>query len=167
MELLFTLESTAELLGKTTQTIRNMVKRGELKAVYPKQGKNGRPSMMIVPSSLGEVLLMRYEKPKCARVPKIVETDVTQYTVISTYHLKDTRLSLKAKGLLSLMFSLSDDWNFSIAGLVAICKESETAVNSALHELISYGYLSIKKKMPHETPSGRIEYDYIISEIPQ
>lgn len=56
MELL-SLDITAELLGRTTQTVRNLVKRGELKAVYPKTGKNGRPNMMITVSSYGEYLL--------------------------------------------------------------------------------------------------------------
>jgi hypothetical protein len=54
---LFTLETTAELIGKTTQTVRNMVKRGELKAVYPKQGKNGRPNLCIDAISCGKLLL--------------------------------------------------------------------------------------------------------------
>lgn len=48
------------------------------------------------------------------------------YTVMSNYHLRNRELSLKAKGLLSLMLSLPDDWDYSIAGLVAICKENET-----------------------------------------
>lgn len=58
MELL-TLSVTAELLGRTTQTVRNMVKRGELEAVYPKTGENGRPNMMITVSSYGKYLLKR------------------------------------------------------------------------------------------------------------
>ena len=56
---LFTLSTTAELLGKTTQTVRNMVKRGDLVAVYPKTGKNGRPNMMITASSYGNYILSR------------------------------------------------------------------------------------------------------------
>lgn len=56
---LFTLDVTAKLLGKTTQTVRNMVKRGELEAVYPKIGKNGRPNMMITASSYGEYLYQK------------------------------------------------------------------------------------------------------------
>lgn len=54
---LFTLDTTAELLGRTTQTVRNMVKRGELVAMYPKTGRNGRPSMMITASSYGNYLI--------------------------------------------------------------------------------------------------------------
>ena len=54
---LFSIETTAELLGKTTQTVRNMVKRGELVAVYPREGKNGRPSMRITASSYGNYII--------------------------------------------------------------------------------------------------------------
>lgn len=89
------------------------------------------------------------------------------YTVMSNYHLKDKRLSLKAKGLLSLMLSLSDEWSYSIAGLVAISKENETAIKSTLKELKGCGYLTVTKKMPNETDSGRIEYEYNIYELPQ
>lgn len=89
------------------------------------------------------------------------------YTVMSNEHLKDKRLSLKAKGLLSVMLSLPDTWNYSISGLVAICKESETAVKSTLNELKSCGYLVVTKKMPNKTESGRIEYVYDIFEKAQ
>lgn len=89
------------------------------------------------------------------------------YTTMSNYHLRDTDLSLKAKGLLSLMLSLPDDWNYSINGLVAICKENETAVKSTLNELKECGYLIVTKKMPNETTSGRIEYIYDVYEQKQ
>lgn len=88
------------------------------------------------------------------------------YTVMSNFHLKDKRLSLKAKGLLSIMLSLSDEWSYSVAGLVAICIENETAINSTLKELKNCGYLVVTKKMPNETESGRIEYEYNIYEQP-
>ena len=61
---LFTLETIAELLGKTTQTVRNMVKRGELVAVYPKTGKNGRPPMMITASSYGNYIIHRESRKR-------------------------------------------------------------------------------------------------------
>jgi len=57
MGVLFTLDTTAELLGRTTQTVRNMVKRGELVALFPRTGKNGRPSMMITASSYGDFII--------------------------------------------------------------------------------------------------------------
>lgn len=56
---LLTLETTAELLGKTTRTVKTMVKHGELIAVYPRTGKRGRPSMMITASSYGKYLLSK------------------------------------------------------------------------------------------------------------
>ena len=59
----------------------------------------------------------------------------SDYTVMSNTHLKEKNMSLKAKGLLSLMLSLRDDWEYSVEGLVSICKESEVAVKSALNEL--------------------------------
>lgn len=89
------------------------------------------------------------------------------YTVMSNTHLRDMGLSLKAKGLLSVMLSLPETWDYSIAGLVAICKENETAVKSALKELKESGYLIITRIMPNETKSGRIEYIYDIYEEPQ
>lgn len=73
------------------------------------------------------------------------------YTVMSNYHLQSRNLSLKAIGLLSKVFSLPDDWDYSIAGLTCICKENETAIKSALNELKEWGYLTVTKLMPSET----------------
>jgi len=63
------------------------------------------------------------------------------YTVISNYPFQDTRLSLKAKGLLCYILTLPDDWKFSIRGLAMYCKEGVDAVRSAVNELESAGYL--------------------------
>lgn len=89
------------------------------------------------------------------------------YTVMSNYHFKEKDMSLKAKGLLSLMLSLPDNWDYSISGLVIICKENETAIKSALKELQNFGYVKIEKIMPGHTRSGRIEYIYNIYEQPK
>ena len=86
------------------------------------------------------------------------------YTTMSNYHLQEKEMSLKAKGLLSLMLSLPSDWDYSIGGLVAICKENETAINSTLKELKEFGYLKVTKLMPNETKTGRFEYVYDIYE---
>lgn len=91
----------------------------------------------------------------------------TDYTVVCNYHLKDSRLSLKAKGLLTIMLSLSEDWNYSIKGLMSICIESETAITTALNELKKFGYVIVKKILPNESESKKIEYEYNIYEIPQ
>lgn len=90
----------------------------------------------------------------------------TGYTVMSNFHLRDKRLSLKAKGLLSLILSLPDTWNYSLGGLVSICIESEGAVKTALKELKQYGYLRIDKVKPTKENGGRYEYIYNIFEQP-
>jgi predicted transcriptional regulator len=88
------------------------------------------------------------------------------YTVMSNAHFKEKEMSLKAKGLLSQMLSLPENWDYSIAGLVAINKENESSIKSALNELKKFGYLVVTKKMPNETTTGRIEYVYDIYEQP-
>ena len=82
------------------------------------------------------------------------------YTVMSNYHLRSPNLSLKAVGLMSKVLSLPEEWDYSIAGLTAICKEKESAIKSALNELKRWGYLVVSKLMPNQTKSGRIEYVY-------
>lgn len=86
------------------------------------------------------------------------------YTIMSNEHLRNKEMSLKAKGLLSLMLSLPDDWDYSLNGLVAICKENESAVKTTLQELKDLGYLEIIKKFPDTTDTGRIEYEYVVYE---
>lgn len=85
------------------------------------------------------------------------------FTVMSNYHLRDRNLSLKAKGLLSFMLSLPDDWDYSLRGLVAICKESKDAIRSALNELKLNYYLKIE---PSRDENGKFEYNYLIYEKP-
>ena len=63
------------------------------------------------------------------------------YTIMSNVHLRDERLSLKAKGLLSYMLSLPDDWKFSTRGLISNCREGADAVRAVLKELETAGYL--------------------------
>lgn len=89
------------------------------------------------------------------------------FTVMSNHHLKNRELSLKAKGLMSQMLSLPDSWDYSVAGLVAINVESETAIKNALSELKKKGYLVVTKLTPDKTDSGRIEYIYDLYEEPQ
>ena len=74
-------------------------------------------------------------------------------------------MSFKAKGLLSMMLSLPDDWDYSIKGIASISKENEKAIKTILDELKELGYLRIVKLMPNETKSGRIEYIYDIYEM--
>lgn len=64
------------------------------------------------------------------------------FTVMSNYHLRDVELSLKAKGLLSLMLSLPEDWDYTTKGLACICRDGVDSITSALKELESHGYLT-------------------------
>ena len=88
------------------------------------------------------------------------------YTTMSNYHLKDDKLSLKSKGLLSLILSLPDDWNYTIAGLVSLCVEGESSIKSALNELKKSGYIEIIKIKPNKENGGRYEYVYNVYEKP-
>lgn len=88
------------------------------------------------------------------------------YTVLSNTPLREKNMSLKAKGLLCLMLSLPEDWDYSIPGLCAICKENQTAIQSALKELKEFGYLVVDKKYSNQTKSGHFEYVYNIYEEP-
>lgn len=63
------------------------------------------------------------------------------YTVMSNYHLKDKGLTLKSKGLLSMILSLPEEWNYTTRGLASICKEGVDAIGSALKELETAGYM--------------------------
>ena len=63
------------------------------------------------------------------------------YTVMSNYHLRDMRLSLKAKGLLSMILSLPENWDYSAHGLSYICKEGADAIRQAIWELERAGYI--------------------------
>ena len=86
------------------------------------------------------------------------------YTIMSNYHFKDKNMSLKAKGLLSIMLSLPDNWNYSVEGLVAISKESKTVIQSTLKELEDLKYL---KRTRVQNSKGQFEYIYDIYEKPQ
>ena len=57
------------------------------------------------------------------------------FTVMNNYHLRDKNISHKARGLLSFMLSLPEDWDYSLSGLVSISKENKTAIRTALEEL--------------------------------
>lgn len=85
------------------------------------------------------------------------------YTVMSNYHLRDRRLTYKAKGLLSFMLSLPDDWDYSINGLVSISKEIIKAIRNILKELQYNSYLAINKV---QNDKGQFEYEYLIYEKP-
>jgi hypothetical protein len=87
------------------------------------------------------------------------------FTVMSNYHFKEKKMSLKAKGLLSLMLSLPDDWNYSISGLVKLSKDGKDSVMSALTELERFGYLTRVKLTNEKGQFAGIEYN--VFEEPQ
>lgn len=87
------------------------------------------------------------------------------YTVMSNHHFKERGMSLKAKGLLSLMLSLPDDWNYSISGLVKLSKDGKDSVMSALAELEEFGYLIRHRKTNNKGQFSGVEYN--IYEEPQ
>lgn len=86
------------------------------------------------------------------------------YTVMSNHHLRNRNLSLRAKGLISLMLSLPDDWDYSVNGLAAICSEGVKAIRTTLKEIEEAGYLIRTRK---QDKGGRFSYDYDIYEEPQ
>ena len=87
------------------------------------------------------------------------------FTVMSNYHFKEKRMSLKAKGLLSLMLSLPDDWNYSISGLVKLSKDGKDSVMAALGELERFGYLTRNRTTNSKGQFSGVEYN--IFEQPQ
>ena len=87
------------------------------------------------------------------------------YTVMSNHHLRNKALSLKSKGLLSMMLSLPDDWNYTTRGMAKICKEGVDAIGGALRELEREGYI-VRHQL--RDAQGRIsDTEYVIYEQPQ
>jgi tRNA G26 N,N-dimethylase Trm1 len=83
---------------------------------------------------------------------------------MSNYHFKDRRLSLKAKSLLSMMLSFSDDWQYSLSGLASTSKEGLTAIRAAVQELEENGYLVRRRLRTERGHMASVEYD--IYEMP-
>ena len=86
------------------------------------------------------------------------------YTVMGNFHLKDKRLSLKAKGLLSQMLSLPDDWDYTLSGLSYINRESKDAIRSAVNELETAGY--IRRRQTTDASGKFAANEYTIFERP-
>ena len=88
----------------------------------------------------------------------------TGYTVMSNHHLRNKELSLKAKGLLSQMLSLPEDWDYTLAGLSYINRESIDAIRTAVWELEKAGYITRRQGrdekcvwiLPFTTPTAAI-----------
>lgn len=80
------------------------------------------------------------------------------FTVMSNHHLRNVKLSLKAKGLLSLMLSLPEDWDYTTKGLACICRDGVDSIGSTLKELEQHGYLTRKRIRFENGRLGDIEY---------
>ena len=89
----------------------------------------------------------------------------TGYTVMSNHHLRNKELTLKAKGLLSQMLSLPEDWDYTLAGLSHINREKIDAIREAVKELEKAGYIVRSRERDEK---GRLRgADYVIYEQPQ
>lgn len=82
------------------------------------------------------------------------------YTVMSNHHLRDAGLSLKSKGLLSMMLSLPEDWNYTTRGLAKICKEGTDSIGSALKELEQAGYI-VRNRL-RDSKGKIVDVEYVI-----
>ncbi len=89
----------------------------------------------------------------------------SNYTVMANHHLRDKQLSLKAKGLLSLLLSLPDTWEHSVAGYAAICRDGVDGITTAIKELEAKGYI-IRTRLRNEKGHFR-DTEYTIFELPQ
>lgn len=85
---------------------------------------------------------------------------IHDYTVISNHHLHNAGLSLKLKGLLSMMLSLQEDWNYTTRGLVKICKEGTDSIRSALKELERARYI-VRNRL-RDSKGKIVDVEYII-----
>ena len=80
------------------------------------------------------------------------------YTVMSNHHLRNTALSLKAKGLLSLMLSLPEGWDYTTKGLARICKDGVDSICAGVRELEEHGYVIRQRVRNPNGQLGAIEY---------
>lgn len=86
------------------------------------------------------------------------------YTHMANYHFRDRELTWKAKGILSTMLSLPDDWDYSLAGLATLANDGLSATRAAIKELENHGYLERK---PIRKDGKIADWEYLIYEKPQ
>ena len=87
------------------------------------------------------------------------------FTVLSNHHLKNKELSLRSKGLLSVILSLPDHWDFTIKGLAAISKEGVDAIRSSICELEGAGYVKRRRLISRSGKLSKTEYTFY--EVPR
>lgn len=95
----------------------------------------------------------------------VIRIDKTRdYTVMSNHHFRNRNLSLKAKGVMSLMLSLPEGWDYTVAGLATLSKDGLDSVRSSLKELEREGYLKMERERDEKGKLGKASY--VLSEIP-
>ena len=95
----------------------------------------------------------------------IIRVEKTKdYTTMSNYHFKEKDMSLKAKGLLSMILSLPEDWDYTLEGLTMLCRDGKDSVRTALNELMEFGYVETARVRDEK---GRLRgTEYVVYEIP-
>lgn len=95
---------------------------------------------------------------------RIINETQGGYTVVTNNVVRDNRISLKAKGLMVMLMSLPDGWEFSVLGLAAICKEGKDAIRGGVYELERAGYL---RRVKHRNDKGQLDgSDWVITNTP-
>ena len=95
----------------------------------------------------------------------VIRTEKTEnFTIMANHHLRDMQLSLKARGLLSLMLSLPDDWDYSARGLACLCRDGVSSINSALKELEQAGYVA--RSLRRNSRGKIVDTEYTVYEVP-
>ena len=95
----------------------------------------------------------------------VIRTEKTEnFTIMANHHLRDMSLSLKARGLLSLMLSLPDDWDYSARGLACLCQDGENSIRSALKELEQAGY--VVRSQRRNSRGKIVDTEYTVYEVP-
>ncbi len=95
----------------------------------------------------------------------VVRVEKTRdFTVMSNAHLRDKALSFKAKGVMSFMLSLPEDWNYSVEGLALFASDGRDAVNTAVRELAAAGY--VERRQAHDERGRMAGYEYVVHEAP-
>lgn len=95
---------------------------------------------------------------------RLIVDEVRGYTVMKNHHLRNKDLSLKAIGLMSKMLSLPPDWDYTVEGLVLICKEGKDAIQNAIIELEKAGY--IERSRTRDERGRLCGTDYVVHQVP-
>lgn len=89
---------------------------------------------------------------------------IKSYTIMPNTHLQDRNLSLKAKGLLSVMYNLPNDWDYTLKGLCTITNTGITSIRNIITELEITGYIT---RIEYKDKKGKFNYNYIVRLTPK